>query len=337
MREHDIRALFRRLGVQIKSQRVSARGFLEFPCPLAPVKHKSGTDRHASAAVKVVDGGVSVWACQGCKSRGNLARFVAEVTRVKTGRVDQALVDEVQTSEDLGLASDLPRWGDRPTKPEPPQPLDEAIFDGLYPPAWDIPDARAYMEGRGLNKATADHLELAWDDEQRRILFPIRGRKSELYGWSGRAIDARTEPKIKDYAGLEKRWMVLGCHLWVPDLPVLVVEGLFGYAHLLAIGADAICNPAAILGSHLTEEKAMVLRRFRHPTYLAFDNDEAGDIGLFGSFDERGRRKRGEGAVAALRQHVPVFAPVWPEGKDDPDQLTFEEVESWLRETPLCP
>ena len=360
MRESDLRSLFHRLGINIERRRVSSKGFIEFPCPLAVTRHKNGRDRRASAAVKVVDGGMSIWACQGCHAKGPLPHLVSQVTKLKHGREDTELVEEISTAEALGVSSNLPQWGERQNVVVPPKPLDEAVFEGLYPPAWEVPEARAYLESRGIVEATAAHLELAWDDgapdngrqqPEPRVLFPVRGRMGELYGWTGRAIYEHTQPKIRDFAGLEKRSMVLGCHLWQTGLPVFLVEGLFGFAHLINIGADLVCNVGALMGSVLTPEKADLIRRYGAPTYLLLDNDTAGDFGTFGPIDDNGYRRVADGAVAQLRDHVPLFLPQWPAwptlteqrgvlyrggtAKDDPDQLTLDEVTEMLAVTPL--
>ena len=86
----------------------------------------------------------------------------------------------------------------------------------------------------------------------------------------------------------------------------------------------------ALMGSELTRQKANIIRQHGASTYLLLDNDAAGDACLWG----RGNPPSG-GAVDVLSRHVPVLVPMWPEGKDDPDQLTLEEVLSMIRDTDI--
>jgi hypothetical protein len=64
------------------------------------------------------------------------------------------------------------------------------------------------------------------------------------------------------------------------------------------------------------------------------DPDAGGDLGLFGTFTPEGLRE-GNGAVTQLQGHVPLFVPDWPEGVDDPDQLTRQQVQDIVESTPL--
>ena len=118
-------------------------------------------------------------------------------------------------------------------------------------------------------RATAEQIGLVFDEARDRILFPIRGRDNALYGFSGRIIEpVPDEPKVRDYEGLPKRHLILGSHLWHPGKPLLIIEGLFGYAHMIEIGAPEHANIGAILGSVVTEEKAVLIRNEGAPTYM---------------------------------------------------------------------
>ena len=70
-------------------------------------------------------------------------------------------------------------------------------------------------------------------------------------------------------------------------------------------------------------------------TYLLLDNDHAGDLCLFGRLDREGQHDLDSGAVRRLMPLVPTYVPEWPENKDDPDQLTLEEILDMLQNTAL--
>ena len=140
-------------------------------------------------------------------------------------------------------------------------------------------------------------------------------------GFSGRSTDfytANTNPKIRDYAGLKKRQHILGSHRWREDKrPLIIVEGLFGYAHLVELNVEKVADIGAILGSTLSDKKRDLIIDRNTRTILLIDDDEAGDLCLFGR----------NGAIDKLsRQNFPVYTPVWPANKADPDQLTKHEI-----------
>jgi hypothetical protein len=209
-------------------------------------------------------------------------------------------------------------------------PLDETIYMGVYPHAWDYDTSRAYLLRRGVSEQTAVKLELRYDQSQERVLFPVR-RGEGLYGFSGRAIYEGASIRVKDYLGLQKRHFVLGEHLWQAGKPLVIVEGLFAYAHLHEIGCSDNYNIGALLGSSMTQHKAACVKSLDETVYLLLDNDPAGEVGIFGHND--GVTKT-SGAVDYLKGFVPVYVPYWvpwrggeKDGQDktDPDELTYEE------------
>ncbi|MDB4461493.1 toprim domain-containing protein [bacterium] len=110
--------------------------------------------------------------------------------------------------------------------------------------------------------------------------------------------------KIRDYKGTKKSQLIIGQHLWTGDKPVFLVEGLFGYIHLLSIGANKYFNIGASMGANLSDHQAKRLISFGRPVFLLFDNDEAGKIALFGN--------NNKGAIDKLENNVINFVPKWP-------------------------
>lgn len=350
MREHDLRKVLARLGVQPTGRRRSS-GWIEFRCPLAPYTHAAQADTRPSAAAKVNDQGHSLWSCQTCKAHGRLTSLVHELQRYRH-TFYEGLITQIDEADRAALMN-APTFEEVPFEVEQhgPKALIEEQFKGLYPAAGEDKMSRAYLQGRGITRATVEKLGLLYDPKQNRILFPVRGREGELYGFTGRLIIAATksEPKVRDYHGLPKRDLVLGADRWRVDKPLIIVEGLFAFAHLHEIGVEQFANIGALLGSAMTPEKAKMIRNFDHPVYLLLDNDEAGDVGIFGRHLPDGKREDAAGALGQLKTHVPVMIPEWPswpettkyhgkqfEGgtaKDDPDQLTLDEVQDMLQWT----
>jgi len=87
----------------------------------------------------------------------------------------------------------------------------------------------------------------------------------------------------------------------------------------------------ASMGSRLSEKQAGILIDYGKPVYVFYDADEAGDLGVFGREDRFGNIRH-EGVVHRLSDHLPCLVPEFPEGKDDPDILTREDVDKMKKE-----
>ena len=338
VREGTLRDILRRLGVHVTER--SRSGWLQAPCPFAPWTHRSGRDRRPSFGAKIEDAGISSYHCHACGMHGRTSGLVRTLQRYghDVGPLnDQGypeLAHEADAADLLGISNqpfEVP-----PEERDPlPVPLNEAAYGGIYPAVEECDEAWTYCQGRGLTLPTARLLGMVWDQDQRRVLFPVKDRGGLLYGWTGRAVDGASEPKVRDYAGLPKRHLVLGEELWRDGLPLMVVEGLFGFAHLIEMGLHNYMNVGALMGHHMTDGKAERIRSLNAPTYLLLDNDPAGDEGLYGTLHRDGTRDFFKGCIGMLFEHVPVKVPAWPEGKDDPDQLTKADVWAIIQDTPL--
>lgn len=330
----------RRLGITHLER--SASGWLHSKCPLAPWTHASGSDKHPSFGVKPEPAGLSAYMCFSCKHHGRISSLVRLLQHLgaDVGPVDgggyPVLAKDADMFDARGIVG-LP-FRDVEQQDEKPDPLEEVMFDGIYMPAWDVPESREYLRSRGVGAVAAEALQLGWDPDQRRVVFPVRDREGSLYGHTGRAVDQQNEPKVKDYHGLPKMWLILGQHRWRGQpggtRPLILVEGLFAYAHLVEMNLEQYADVGALMGSRLTEHQAEEVKVHNCPTYLLMDNDPAGEQALFGRVESNGDQDFQTGAVAALLGHLPVHVPAWPEGKTDPDELTKTEVWRMLQQTP---
>jgi len=327
MDERSLRDILKRMGVTV----VGRNGkWLQFSCPFARYSHRNGTDDNPSCGAMVNSEGVSCYKCLSCKKSGRISGLIRSLDhRNGTSRKSLAL--------DADLADASVKFSgfegeDEPDTDEMPPSLDEHVYTGMYGEAYDYIKARAYLKARGISKATAEHLELGYDVDERRIIFPVRHTDGRLYGFTGRSVLMEDKypyakyQKVRDYLGLPKRYLLLGSEFINPALPNFVVEGLFGYAHLWEIGADKYVNPLALMGSDPHIYKMELLRELNQLTILAVDNDEAGDACLYGPYDNDTGQHEGGGAIDLLCNHVPLVVPVWPKGKEDPDELTLAEV-----------
>jgi hypothetical protein len=323
--------------------------WINYPCPFAPYLHKNGTDNSPSFGIRVGNHEHSSYACQGCHKSGSIVHLIQALGQFR-GNIDYDLMQAARDTE-LGAALTVEFSPfDRPYGESEPAlvPLNESVYKGLWPDAWDEPHSRQYLISRGVNERTSRSLGLLYRDRYTRnnrngrgthdwmrhdILFPVRDRDGKLYGWSGRTtVDCK--PKIFD-ENLPKRHLILGEHRWRHGHPKIIVEGLFGYAHLIGLGVEEWYDVGALMGSYVTDEKASVIKTWGDSVALLVDNDQAGDQCLFGPINNStGERDQSKSAIRKLYGSVVVIVPEWPEGKSDPDRLSLEEVHDAMRTTP---
>ncbi len=347
MKESALTGILRRLGIAVEARNAQPslnKVWLNFRCPLAPFseRHKFREDRHPSAgAVADETGFASRWHCYTCKGHGTLYDLVRSLSiKDKNPAIDyEALGKEIIDVEASGLENI--DWEEGTAAFQPlPEPLIEEAYEGLWDKIHEFPDAIAYMVKRGITMDTADRLGLMYDPDKKRILFEVRNAEGDLYGWSGRTIRKDGKPKVLDYEGLPKRHLVLGVHRWKKGKPIIIVEGLFAYAHFHQIRVESIANIGAILGSEMTKEKVDVILELREKVHLFVDPDEAGDICVLGPLKypddpDSFVRDLSRSAVHMLGKAVPTFAPIYPEDCDDPDDLTFSQVSDMLIGAPV--
>lgn len=311
---------------------VGANGWLKFRCPLAPYTHASGADSNPSAGLSISDNSVSVFNCFTCGNKAPLPGLLRKYANY-TGEDLDDLIEELEEEAYLGVR-ELPSWESKKSvDADAPLPeLDKAIFLDLYEPAAGHP----YLRSRGISDETAGVLQLMVDPEdpvdgEERILFPVFGVDGALHGFTGRAVSKTARLKVRDYHGLPKGRCVLGAHLIAQRKPkyMLVVEGLFDYANAWQCGEPAV----AVMHSTLTDAQAGILRGFSIPTYLFYDDDDAGQKGV-------------TAAGEALSGYQPVmkvrYPRVWIEDQaggghwlKDPGELVREEFEDMRHDARL--
>jgi DNA primase len=125
--------------------------------------------------------------------------------------------------------------------------------------------------------------------------------------------------------------LLLGAQLLHSPRFVILVEGLFDFANMIEMRYPAV----ATMKSDLSPEQAEILRGYRAPVYVFYDNDQAGQDGL-------------ESVKEHLCKHLPVSKVRYPKVKrirdaetnemrppKDPGELLEAEVESMLRDSRL--
>lgn len=110
-----------------------------------------------------------------------------------------------------------------------------------------------------------------------RMVFPVRDQYGELVGLQGRAMFEWTKERPKYYHGdLDKSHYIYGLYeckeLILQKGYVILVEGPFDVIALWEVGEPAV----SVLGTALSDQHALILRRYTEHAMLWLDNDRAG-------------------------------------------------------------
>ena len=323
---------------------VSRNGdWVNFSCPIAAWSpdHKFKADKSPSAGAIIADSGNVIWKCFTCKGQGpitNLLRYLETKQKVSYAEIIEYFDKE----------EELPDYEDRFTTRSKLvcEPLE---YSDLFDPAESSVEAMKYLTNRCISLVTARKLGLCVDVDNHRIVFPVKDGAGQIYGFTGRTMLEDGQPKIKDYY-FPKSMFILGIEHWNPENPVIVVEGLFAFArlHELSKGRYFPYNIGAIMGSSASPEQVDILLNFGKPVICMFDNDPAGKAGMFGRTPQadwskaKRQMEREKGLTYQLKDSIPTTFVTWPKytilvdgveqtvEKDDPDQLTFDELSAML-------
>jgi hypothetical protein len=339
MDDKSLTSFLHRMG--INAGPASHSGWMHAKCPFAQWTHSKGTDHSASFAAIADPKGRSSFVCMACKQKGPIVALPNALIRFRgdpTGALAK-VQQEIAIAEITGRKLDTFEAADMPAE-EVSEPLSEAVFSGMWDDVGDHDAARAFVQGRRVSREAVNWIGMGFDPEARRVVFPVRDTSGGLWGFTGRSILPDSTMKVKDYAGLPKRRLIMGADRWVPGRPILLVEGLFAYARFITERAHLQWNVGALLGSVLTAEKAAILVDYDSAVYAFLDPDEAGNDGVWGARRKTGRllpdgsdekvRDFSSGLVGQLHQHLPVFITTYPEGIRDPDDLSLEGISAMV-------
>lgn len=316
MREGAIKRVGHLLGLGTP---VRNRDWVSYSCPFARFKHPKGTDRKPSFGIRVKNGGGgSHYFCFTCHSAGPVSYLPIDLAAARGQPAKSAnelmfQILRIETDEGFGL------FEEQAAEEEAPKPLGKEYWD-IFPPVYDDKAAMAYMRERGISNYAIDKLDIRYDPEDERVVFPVMDREGAVYGYTGRSIlpehmwpTNRVYGKSKDYLGLPKRHMLLGVHLVdYNDHPIVPVEGPFDTARGITLLQREPYNVVGCLGSRVTTEQAATLIALGRKVCLMLDNDKAGDDGIYGTEKRRG-------AIDVLIKELPVCVPRYPDRDDAND------------------
>jgi DNA primase len=177
---------------------------------------------------------------------------------------------------------------------------------------------RAYLDERGIDAPSRGKWQLGFDEEEERLVIPAFDERGTFRFLIKRKISGGGSLKYLYTRGTTKTSILFGaCYLdrdRVRSHGLVLCEGSLDVIRLHQLG---ITNAVAILGTGLSKKQVRLIDKFGpKKIYLLFDKDSAGV----------------DNVVSAKEQinKCPLFVCRYPKGKDDPAELTSQEVERSL-------
>jgi len=111
-----------------------------------------------------------------------------------------------------------------------------------FKPAYLLPWAAKYLEGRNVSEFTAEVLDIRADSSQKRVCFPVRDFQGRLRGLHGRAVEPDVKPRYRMYLykGKNSPIVWLGENWVEMDKPIVVVEGPFDLASVARVYQNVV-------------------------------------------------------------------------------------------------
>jgi DNA primase len=293
-----------------------------------------------------VDPEKGLWFCHGCKKGGDAFDFVMQTSNLSFMEAAEVLAKRAgvrleRSQEEAVRATERDRMY---------RALEAAagFFREQLHHAVRGSAARAYLDRRGVDAATAEQFRLgyapaAWDDLQKvlgsrgfppallekaglvnprsggdgfydlfrnRVMFPIVDLQDRVVAFGGRALD-ESEPKYLN--SRETQVFVKGRTLYALNWAREAVRKLDeivdveGNMDVLTAHQFGITNAVASLGTSLTAEQVLVMKRLASRAVIVYDADVSGQAAM-------------ERAMALFEEaDLPVRVAVLPAG--DPDEF----------------
>ena len=159
-----------------------------------------------------------------------------------------------------------------------------------------------------------------WDFFRNRIIFPVRNTFGRVIGFSSRIIDVG-EPKYlnsPDTPVFHKKKALYGMY---ENRDAIRREGMVylveGNLDLISLWQHGIRNVVATLGTALTPEQALVIKRYTDKVVILYDADDAGHKAASRAID------------ILLAADLDVYVKLLPEGEDPDTYIKVHSVDEF--------
>lgn len=306
-------AIYQAAKKHLRFVRMSGPNNIGGPCPF----HKGGQEKKPSFYINLENG---LFFCHTCKTSGTFPQFLRKMG------APSVQIDAILEAE----ASAPKKYRPDPTKGAGygEHFLNESILGVFqYCPTDLVRD--------GFDPKLLKHLEVGFDREEMRIIYPIRDLNGRLVGLTGRSVtgaperykvykskdimrfapdDAEVRARYERYDIKSHNFLWNGHNVYPLAFygeldTVIVVEG---YKACIWLLQNDIENVVALQGSSLTRAQERIFSRLGGTVILFLDNDKAGKEGMLSV----GKR--------LLRYGLRILCvtyPEWVEGETQPDNL----------------
>ncbi|MEC9488415.1 MAG: DNA primase [Halanaerobium sp.] len=201
---------------------------------------------------------------------------------------------------------------------------------GYAPRRWDA--LLNFLQEKGFTREEVGEAGLAiqrrgekgfYDRFRERVIFPIANSRGQLIGFGGRVLASGQQPKYLNSPQtpvFNKSKVLYGLAQSREEMrrngEAIIVEG---YTDMLALYQAGFRNVVASLGTSLTEDQALILKRYAVTANIAYDADTAG------------AKATHRGLDILKRAGLQVKVVDLPEG-EDPDQILQEKGPDSFRE-----
>lgn len=144
-----------------------------------------------------------------------------------------------------------------------------------------------YLQSKGYTKEELSECGLitytkegnkAYDKFRNRVMFPIFDYRGNVIGFGGRVLDDSLPKYLNspDTLIFNKRQNLYGLNFARKDITNRTIVLVEGYMDLISLYQYGIKNVVATLGTALTEQQGMLIKRYSDTAIISYDSDEAG-------------------------------------------------------------
>lgn len=178
---------------------------------------------------------------------------------------------------------------------------------------------RNYLDARGIDASSRGKWQLGWSEDEERLVIPAYDERGQFRFLIKRTLTSGGSLKYLYTQGAIKTSILFGScfidHDVVESDGLVLVEGSLDVIRLHQLG---IITAVAILGTGLSQKQIRLIDKFNpRRVYLFFDKDSAGADNIADA-----KRKLTK---------LPLFVCRFPRHRDDPAEMTREEVERSLK------
>nr|WP_330405515.1 DNA primase [Romboutsia hominis] len=117
-----------------------------------------------------------------------------------------------------------------------------------------------------------------YDKFRNRVMFPIFDYRGNVIGFGGRVLDDSLPKYLNspDTITFNKRYNLYGLNFSRKEIKNKTLILVEGYMDLISLYQYGIKNVVATLGTALTKEQGMLIKRYADNVIISYDSDEAG-------------------------------------------------------------